>query len=154
MSGVVVVHGHRDAYPEITEECLKRVARAERLVQSERVKLLVFSGAGRNELWPSEARQMARAYRGPVVPFVLEECSRTTLENAAWTLQLLSTWGVDLSDIAVISSWWHWPRVWSCWSACCRRLGVPMVRVVPSRGSWRYVPGELVALWRSIRGKP
>lgn len=151
---VLVVHGHRDYGPEITEECERRVRRAERLVHSSAragkpIKLLVFSGAGRNEFWPSEAKQMALSYRGPKVPFVLEECSRSTVENALWTVGLLNEWGCDLSELRLVTSWWHAPRVWSVWRSVARGS---RVRVVPSQGDWRYLVDELVPMVRSLVG--
>jgi uncharacterized SAM-binding protein YcdF (DUF218 family) len=131
---VLVVHGHRDYSPEISSECVRRIRAAERYVASRPgVRLLVLSGAGRNAMWKSEARQMGEEWRGHEIPVIWEECSRSTAENALWVLALLGEWGVDTSELAVTTSWWHCPRAWLVW-----RTHGAKVRVVPSRGDWRY----------------
>lgn len=137
---VVVVHGHRDpGCTRISAECRLRVLAGLR----ERANVLVYSGAGvRGER--SEARQMAAVGRSRADRVVLEDRAETTAENARFGMREAVKAGA--THVVVVTSWWHVPRCWLEW----RRCSMPGVRVsyLPSVGSWRYVRGELVALWR------
>lgn len=131
----------------ISAECVRRVEHAWRLHGPGDV--VVFSGAGECPIvegcrcWPSEAMQMAGYWATGAHPYVLEERSRTTRENAEFCAALLR--GLRVDRVVVVTSFWHAPRAWWCWHG--RGL---KVRVSPSPGSVRYVPGEVRAWLRLL----
>jgi uncharacterized SAM-binding protein YcdF (DUF218 family) len=135
---VLVVHGHRDrGHSEISRECLRRVRRAQR----ELADVVIFSGAN------GEAEQMALAgMRGgghPETAVILEDEACTTEENALYSALIALRYRPV--HVVVVSSWWHCPRLWWYWRA--RSVGFS---IAPSRGSLRYLPGELLAVARAI----
>jgi uncharacterized SAM-binding protein YcdF (DUF218 family) len=105
----VVVHGHRDGNAVggrqwISTECLARLRAAERAAERRGASDVLFCGAGAPG-HPSEARQMAAAWRGPRVRLWLDEDSADTAENAQRVLQW--TRRIDATQLIVASSWWH-----------------------------------------------
>jgi len=136
---VVIVHGHRDrGRPRISSECRRRVRRAERVD----AEIVIFSGAGVRGL-PSEAEQMADAYRGQA-HVVLEEEARDTADNAAFGALLASRYRA--TSVVLVTSYWHVPRLWLHW-----RGRQPACSFAPAWGSLRYVPRELAALVRAAQ---
>lgn len=142
---VVVVHGHRDpGCTRISAECRLRVFEALEVPAN----AIVFSGAGvPGER--SEARQMFDLYREvrgrpKASMVVLDQRAESTAENARYGMR--EAVRLCASHVVVVTSWWHLPRSWLEW----RRVAMPGIRVrfQPTVGSVRYVPGELVALWR------
>lgn len=107
---VLVVPGHRDGGHAggehlITKQCLLRVRAAERLAaRRPGIVAVVFAGAGAPG-HPSEARQMADAWRGPEVPLICEEDSVDTAYNAACAL--LVAQALRATHVTVVSSCWH-----------------------------------------------
>jgi uncharacterized SAM-binding protein YcdF (DUF218 family) len=105
----VIVHGHRDGNavggrPWISEECLARLRVAERAAEHPRVRDVLLCGAGASD-HPSEALQMARAWRGPAVRLWLDEDSTDSAENAQRALTWMESLGTR--HLLVVSSWWH-----------------------------------------------
>ena len=106
---LLVVHGHRDGNAvggraEISSEAVARVRLAERVAYENRIAPVLFCGAGAPGQ-PSEARQMAACWRGPVIDVLLDERSTDSAENAAEALR----WARELGarELIVVSSWWH-----------------------------------------------
>jgi DUF218 domain len=141
---VVVVHGHRDpGRIIISRECVRRVDRAQRIPAD----VVIFSGAGiRGE--HSEAEQMDACWQGsPDVFRILDEHATSTVENAERCSRIArNLWAVQ---VTIVTSWWHAPRAWWCWR---RQPGIYQLRLRPACGHVRHLPGELVALWRHLRG--
>jgi uncharacterized SAM-binding protein YcdF (DUF218 family) len=139
---VVVVHGHRDpGCTRISEECARRVAAADGIAAN----VAVYSGAGiAGER--SEALQMFHAARTPRRRVRLEQRSEDTAENARFGMREALV--VGATHVVVVTSWWHVPRSWLEWRRAARRSpDPPRVSFLWARGSWRYVPGEIRALW-------
>jgi uncharacterized SAM-binding protein YcdF (DUF218 family) len=106
---LVIVLGYRapDAHDEhlIGDHAYHRIRHAERLVAAGDVHAVVFSGWG-DLGGPSEARQMAAAWSGPPVAFILEEESRNTAENAAFCLKIARSMP-NVERVTVITCDWH-----------------------------------------------
>lgn len=136
------MHGHRDpGRIVISHECIRRVDRAQKL----KADLVLFSGAG----MPgerTEAAQMRHAWHGPDVPLACDGWATSTAENAVSGARWLR--GVWAMEVVLVTSWWHAPR---CWLEWWRQPGAFALKVRPCRGSVRYVPGEVRALWRAVR---
>lgn len=146
---LLVVHGHRIGNADggrsrISQECIARIRRAERVVRDARVDIVLFSGAG-SPGHPSEARQMADLWEGPPLPSCLDELSRDTAENVEQTLLWAQKLGA--TELVVVSSWWHF-RLYGYYSAA-RIRGL----VVRHARSWRW-DGIVGHLWRELRGVP
>lgn len=109
----VIVHGHRDGNavggrPWISLECMARLRAAERAVERYGAQDVLFCGAGVAG-FPSEARQMARAWRGPCARLWLDEQSADTAENALQALRWMGM--IQAVRLLVVSSWWHFRLV-------------------------------------------
>ena len=111
MPAAIVVPGNgsfgwNGAY-RISQRCRRLVAEAERLAAEMAPLAVVFSGwspaGGR-----SEAEQMRDVWTGPPVELVVEPTARFTAENAARTLPLLRSRGIDRA--VVICTPLHLPR--------------------------------------------
>lgn len=141
---VVVVHGHRDpGCTRISRECAGRVLAAIGV----NANVYVFSGAGmRGER--SEGSQMGTLASGlrDMESWSTEWRSETTAENARYGMREAII--ARATHVVVVTSWWHVPRAWLEWARVLRRTPEPpKVTIRGCRGSWRYVPGELRALW-------
>jgi hypothetical protein len=159
MSMGMVVHGHRDGNATggrawISKECLARVRAAEAAAARYQVADVLLCGAGADG-FPSEARQMARAWAGPSTRLWLDEESVDTAENAQQAL----TWArcLGVSKLLVVSSWWHARLV--VYYMPFREVGIS-VRHVRSRRcerilshlghELRYLPRALLTAGRCI----
>ena len=105
----LVVHGHRDGnavgdQPWISAECRARLRVAEATARRRRIEHVLLSGSGKRG-YPSEARQMAEAWRCRHVTVSLDEQSSDSAENASaaisWAREICAT------ELVVVSSWWH-----------------------------------------------
>jgi len=148
----VFVHGHRDpGCTRISDECSRRVAAALAI----RANAIVFSGAGMPGA-TSEAAQMAAQAIGTGsdgVRLLLEQRAESTAENARYGLRQALI--LSATHVVIVTSWWHVPRSWLEWRRYARRIpDAPRIHVHAAAGSARYVPGELRALWRTVRPLP
>jgi DUF218 domain-containing protein len=105
----LVVHGHRPGnavggHPWISPECIARVRAAERAARRHGVERVLLSGSGADG-FPSEARQMARAWALDDISPTLDEASTDSAENARSALRWAKE--IEARELLVVSSWWH-----------------------------------------------
>lgn len=136
---MVVVLGHHDgsvAGHPITATCLRRVRLAEAVAADPDVRAVIMSGWSSDPAWPSEARQMKAAWRGPAKAVLLEERSTITAENAARCLPLVLAMP-GIHRVTVVTSSWHVRARW--FFRHYRVHGIEVeVRHAPSPpGEWR-----------------
>ena len=148
MALAVVVPGNgalaADGTWQITPRCRRLVAEAELLARELSPAAVVFSGWSPSGS-PSEAIQMARAWRGPSVELVVEPTARTTVENASRTLPLLRERGVDRTVVVVAAS--HVVRARLFFEPLYRSRGIsPRFHVLRERPSAGTLARELAAL--------
>lgn len=139
---LLVVHGHRDGNAVggqalISEECVSRVIRAQRLARERHLGGVLLCGCG-TPGHPSEARQMAYLWRVPGVPVYLDERSTDSAENAWEALRWAGILGA--TELIVVSSWWH-VRLMAFYRH--RRFDSIRVRHVRT-WRWRRVAGHLL----------
>jgi len=148
----LIVHGHRDGNavggrPWISAECLARLRAAERVTSPHAVTDVLLSGSGAPG-FPSEAEQMANAWRGAPAQLWLDELSTDSAENARQALRWAQALGVKA--LFVVSSWWH-VRL-ACYYRAGAALGVSVrvVRTRRCRGAAGHLAHELRYLPRAL----
>ena len=102
---IVLGHHRRGAGPGFSREGAARLRRSEELAEARAPHLVLLSGYtsdGRR----SEAEYMARAWQGPRLPLLLEEASKRTSANAAYTLSLILAMP-EIRRVCVVTSRSH-----------------------------------------------
>jgi uncharacterized SAM-binding protein YcdF (DUF218 family) len=129
----------------LSPSCLACVAEAERIAAARPVAAVVFTGyAPGGGAAATEAEQMHAAWSGPELELVAEPTARTTAENAARTLPLLSDRRIDAA--IVVCSWVHQARVRFFFGRLYRDAGIRTTFVPVRAGlSPRAVLWELAA---------
>jgi uncharacterized SAM-binding protein YcdF (DUF218 family) len=134
----------RDGAYRISAACRLLVREAERLAPLASAELVVFTGWSANGE-PSEAEQMRRAWRGVDTELVIEPTARTTAQNAARTLPLLSARGIGRA--VVVTTPLHRYRTRFFFSRLFAAAGIETVfRAAPVPPSARALAWELAAL--------
>ena len=123
-----------DGSYRLTDRCRRALRAAERLAAQRPTSLAVFSG------WspvggPSEAEQMAAAWRGPAdVAVIAEPSASITAENMSRSLPLLIEHGI--SEVTLICGAMHLPRVRYFFGTVYPRYGIrcryQMIRHLPT----------------------
>jgi uncharacterized SAM-binding protein YcdF (DUF218 family) len=155
---VLVVLGYHefaaDGSHGISEICRAGVRRAEALAAAVHPRAVIFTGWSSTG-GPSEADQMAAAWSGPEdVEVIRETTASNTAENAVRSLAMLPA--LDGStEVIVVCSVRHFPRVRYLFGAPFRRHGYRVRYTyvsspLPSAGLWRH---ELSSITRMVRDR-
>jgi uncharacterized SAM-binding protein YcdF (DUF218 family) len=155
---VIVVLGYHeigdDGTHGISSICRAAVRRAEALAAEAPPRAVIFTGWSSSG-GPPEAEQMAEEWRGPRdVPLLREPQAVNTAENAVRSLELVRA--IDgASEVVLVCSIRHFPRVRFLFDGLYRRYGYAtryryVVRPLPSLPLWHH---ELMSIVRMARDR-
>jgi glucosamine-6-phosphate deaminase len=102
---VVLGHHRQGAARGLSAEGSARLRRAEEVARRKTPHLVLLSGYS-SDGRRSEAEYLARSWRGPRVPLILEEAATSTSENAAFSLLLLLAMP-EIRAVTVVTSRSH-----------------------------------------------
>lgn len=148
----LVVHGHREGHAAggnvaISDECLARLRVAEAAVARYGVRDVLLCGAGAPG-HPSEASQMAQAWRGQRVRLWLDETSTDSAENAVQALRWTQL--ARKRELLVVSSWWHLRLALYYRPFRAQGVVVHHLKARRTTGAWAHIAHELRHLPRAL----
>lgn len=143
---------HREGGYRISRACRRVVARAEELAARLDPAVVVFSGWSPDGGKP-EAEQMRELWRGPEVELVVEPTASSTAQNAARTLPLLRTLGVEralvvCTPLHLYRASWFFRRLYGDAGVATAFHAAP-VAPTPSALAWEL--GALSVRMRQLR---
>lgn len=155
---VIVVLGYHeigdDGSHGLSSICRAAVRRAEALAEAEPPRAVIFTGWS-SRGGPSEADQMAEEWRGRRdIPLIREPHAVNTAENAVRSLALVQTLE-GASEVVLVCSIRHFPRVRFFFRGLYRRYGLAtryryVVRPLPSPA---LVWHEISSITRMVRDR-
>lgn len=155
-SRLVVVLGYSDqGRGTLHPVCARRLAHAARIATA--TDVVVFSGWARVPGTRPEAELMAQAWAGEAREIVVDPDARTTLDNAANTLDDVRR--LRAMEVVVVTSRWHAPRARAVFAWRLRGTGATVVtsspRERPGLRTWLHeIPRWLILPLQLATSRP